>query len=392
MNPTRAQLVDAGAIVRAWIRYRALAAEVPGVSFGFSHEGEVVVSDGWGFADLATERPASADTGYRVASITKTVTATLVMQLVEQHKLRLDEPVTSYLDWLKPALGASGLTVRHLLTHSGGVIRDASCAWGDEDFLGPDELRRDLLEQATVAEPSAGFRYSNVGYALLGQIVEKVSGRPFASAVSSRVSRPLGLVATGTRLTPALRATLATGYYLRRPGDPYRAAAATEARALEAAAGLVSSVHELLSYQQAHLPGDTRLLSELSKREMQRVQWQRGEEPHHGYGWMISTVDGIVVRGHGGSYPGFVTRIGFSPEIRVRRRRADQRPWTGRGPRPRRPLSHGRAGQRLVGGCGRPSPRRPFPSLAQGFRGPVPGRLGRDADRQGEPFALPRPT
>jgi len=317
MRPTKLQLIDAAAIAWAWIRYRALMGQVPGVSYGVSLDGEVIASGGWGYADLETKRRAGPDTAYRVASITKTVTATLIMQLVERGRVRLDEPVTSYLTWLKPSIRGSGPTVRHLLTHSGGVIRDGSCAWGDRDLMDRDMLRRDLLERATVAEPSAGFRYSNVAYALLGEVIEEVSGRPFFSMVSSGVSRPLGLSATGTRLTRRLRSGLATGYHYRRPGEPYRAAAATEAGAFEAAAGLISNVVDLLEYQQAHFPGDNRLLSELSKREMQRVQWQRSEEPHHGYGWMVRAIDGITVRGHSGGYPGFVTYIAFAPEPRI---------------------------------------------------------------------------
>jgi CubicO group peptidase (beta-lactamase class C family) len=314
---TKRQVADAGAIVRDWIGYRAVMNEVPGVSFGISYDGEAVLLGSWGCADLGTKRPAEPDTGYRVASITKTVTATLALQLVERGKLRLDEPITRYLAWLKPSLGRSGVTVRHLLTHSSGLIRDGSCEWGDQEFLDRDALRRDVSAQASVAEPSVGFNYSNVAYALLGEIVEELSGRSFGSAVNRGVVRPLGLVATGTRLTPRLRSSLATGYHHRRPGEPYRAAPVSEARAFEPAAGLISNVPDLLEYQQAHFPGDARLLGELSKREMQRVQWQRGEEPHHGYGWMIWGVDGITVRGHAGGYPGFVTRIGFAPDLRV---------------------------------------------------------------------------
>jgi len=290
---------------------------IPGVCYGLSHDGEVIRSSAWGYADLETQRPAAPDTCYRVASITKTVTATLVMQLVERGRVRLDEPVTSYLAWLEPALGRSGVTVRHLLTHSAGLIRDGSGTWSDEHLPDRDSLRRDLLERATVAEPAAGFGYSNVAFALLGEIIEKVSGRSFATAVDAGVGRRIGWTATGTSLTPRLRSRLATGYLRRWPGEPNRAAAPIEPRAFEPAGGLISNIADLLAYQQAHLPGDPRLLTELSKREMQRVQWQRGEEPHHGYGWMLWSVDGIAVRGHSGGYPGFVTKIGFAPELRI---------------------------------------------------------------------------
>jgi hypothetical protein len=76
-------------------------------------------------------------------------------------------------------------------------------------------------------------------------------------------------------------------------------------------------VGDLLEFQAAHFGGDRRILGELGKREMQRVQWQRRAEPHHGYGWMLWTVDGISLCGHSGGYAGFNTKIGFAPDLRV---------------------------------------------------------------------------
>jgi len=315
MQLTRRQLSDAAVIAQAWIRNRAYFLGTPAVSYGLAHEGSTVLSGAGGVSDVGALTEATARTGYRVASITKTFTATLVMQLVERGKIRLDEPVTSYLGWLEPALGDSGLTVRHLLTHSGGVIRDGACGWRPGEFPTRDEVHHQLLENGTFAEPSVGFRYSNMAYAVLGEIVETVGGRQFATEIDRRIVRPLGLVASGTRLTPALRSSLATGYWRRLPGEDYRPIDQSEAMAFEPAGGLISNVGDLLTYEHAHFPGEASLLSELSKREMQRVQWQRAEEPHHGLGWIIWTVDGISLRGHSGGYPGFTTQIGFAPEL-----------------------------------------------------------------------------
>jgi CubicO group peptidase (beta-lactamase class C family) len=317
MKLTRRQIADAAALVESWIRYQAATRGVPAVCYAVSFDGELVLAGCRGVADIATGAPASADTAYRIASITKTFTATLVLQLVERGRVRLDEPVTAYLPWLRPAMADSGITVRHLLTHGGGVIVDGSCSWSGGDFPTRELLHRDVLARPTLAEPSAGFLYSNVAYALLGEVVEKVSGRTFRSVLNRGIARPLGLEASSTRLTPALRRSLATGYWRTRPGEGPRPAADGEAHAFEPAAGLVSNAKDLLRYQQGHMPGDTRILSELSKREMQRTQWQRSDEPHHGYGWMIWTVDGISVRGHSGGYPGFSTKIGFSPDLGI---------------------------------------------------------------------------
>jgi CubicO group peptidase (beta-lactamase class C family) len=317
MKLSKQQLSDAAAIAEAWIRNRAFMLRTPAVSYAIAHDGGTVLAGARGLSDIGDGIVATERTGFRVASITKTFTSTLVMQLVERGKVRLDEPVTSYLGWLEPAVGGTGLTVRHLLTHSGGVIRDGSCGWRPDTFPTRQQVRQQLLGGGTFAEPAVGFRYSNMAYSLLGEIIETVGGRPFSAAVDRGIVKPLGLEASGTRLTRHLRSTLATGYWRLLPGEDYRPNAQSEADAFEPAGGLISNVADLLRFQEAHFAGDARLLSELSKREMQRVQWQRGEEPHQGLGWMIWTVDGIGVKGHSGGYPGFTTRIGFSPEHRL---------------------------------------------------------------------------
>jgi len=318
MTVSPRQLADAAEIARRWIRFRAMSTGVPGISFGISHHDRVVLLDAWGAADIAGRRPATAErTSYRCASITKTMTATLVMQQVEAGRLRLDEPIATYLAWTRPLPHAREITLRHLLIHGGGVIRDGSNHWGDEDFPDRETVRREVRQQLSFAEPSTGFRYSNIAYALLGETLEVITATPFEALLERHVLKPLRLSGSAASLTPRVRKTLATGYYAHRRGEEPRAARHSEARAFAAAGGLVSTVPDLLTYQRAHFPASGVLLSDLSRREMQRTQWQRSEEPNHGLGWMIWHVDGITLRGHSGGYPGFNTKIGFSPELRI---------------------------------------------------------------------------
>jgi D-alanyl-D-alanine carboxypeptidase len=314
---SRQQLADAAAIAERLIRYRATMTNTPGVSYGLSHGGEQVLLGAFGSADLGAGVASTATTAYRIASISKTFAATLVMQLVERGRLRLDEPVTTYLPWTRPVLGGSGVTLRHLLTHSAGMIRDGACDWSPEGFPDRRRLHAEVLGRGMVAEAAGGFRYSNVAYAMVGEIVEKAAGVTFADAVTRRIARPLGLGSTTARLTARARRALAVGYGHARPGEPFVALEHSEAAAFQAAGGLISNVPDLLAYQAAHLAGDTRLVSDLAKREMQRVQWQRSEQPHHGLGWMVYDIGDISVRGHSGGYPGFVTRIAFAPDLGV---------------------------------------------------------------------------
>jgi D-alanyl-D-alanine carboxypeptidase len=309
------QLADAAQIARRWIRFQAMRWDVPGISFGISHGGRVVLLDAMGTADLVSERPATPDsTSYRCASITKTMTATLVMQQVEAGRMRLDAPITTYLGWTRSLTNASDISIRHLLIHGGGVIRDGSNRWGDDDFPDRDTVRAEVRRQLTFAEPATTFRYSNIAYVLLGEALEAVTGKPYEALLQRDVLGPLGLKGSAPSLTPRVRKTVATGYYQRRPGEEPHAARQVEARAFAPAGGLVATVPDLLSYQHAHFPGVGNLISDLSRREMQRTQWQRSEEPNHGLGWMIWHVDGIGIRGHSGGFPGFTTKIGFSPE------------------------------------------------------------------------------
>jgi D-alanyl-D-alanine carboxypeptidase len=315
---TPRQLDDAAEIARRWIRYQAMILGVPGISVGISHGDRTVLLDAKGTADIATGRPASADgTSYRCASITKTFTATLVMQQVESGRMRLDEPITTYLPWMRKLPHAKDISIRHMLIHGGGVIRDGSNLWGDDDFPDRDTIRKEVRQRLTYAEPVTTFRYSNVAYSLLGEALEAVTSTPFEALLQRNLLRPLELTGSASSLTPRARKTLATGYYRSRPGEEPHPARHAEARAFAAAGGLVSTVPDLLRYQQAHFPGAGSIISDLTRREMQRTQWQRSEEPNHGLGWMIWHVDGITVRGHSGGYPGFNTKIGFSPELRL---------------------------------------------------------------------------
>jgi D-alanyl-D-alanine carboxypeptidase len=310
---TTRQVADAAALARDLLRLNAIYHRVPGVAFGLSHGNETVLLGAVGVRDVASGAPVDpATTAFRCASITKSFTATVVLQCVDRGVLRLDDPVAGHLPWARRALDGD-LTVRDLLMHSGGILRDGSNAWDGATMPDRATLRAEVKARASFAQPLERFRYSNVAYSLLGEVLTAVTGRSFESLVRSNVVRRLALSTTWPDLTPAARRALATGYGAARPGEERPALPHVQARAVAPAGGLVSTVPDLLAYQQAHLPGDPRLLTEHAKREMQRPQWLRDDEPHYGLGWMVWTIGGIHVVGHSGGFPGFITKIGFAP-------------------------------------------------------------------------------
>lgn len=314
---TSRQIDDAVSIIDPLLRLSSIYGRVPGVAYGLSYDGENVLVGSHGLANVEAEEPVDADsTAFRCASITKTFTATVIMQLVERGKLRLDDPVVSHLAWAKRTLSRD-VTVRHLLVHAGSIIRDGSNAWHGEPMPDRATLRRELAGAATFGEPAEQFRYSNIAYSMLGEIAEAVSGRTFETLVRANIVRPLGLESTWPDLTPAATHQLAMGYTNARPNEQREKLGHVKARAIAPAGGLVSTVPDLLEYMRAQMPGDERLLSDFSKREMQHPQWLRAEEPNIGLSWMTWHVAGVSLVGHSGGFPGFSTMIGFAPDERL---------------------------------------------------------------------------
>ncbi|HET6784242.1 MAG TPA: serine hydrolase domain-containing protein, partial [Pseudoxanthomonas sp.] len=172
------------------------AGDAPGASVLVLRDGVPLLRKSYGLADREARIAATPATNYRLASVTKQFTAAAIMLLVEEGRLSLDDGVRRWLPSL-PA-GSDSITVRHLLTHSSGLIdyEDVMPA----DFIGQlhdaDVLRLLEAQNETYFPPGTGYRYSNSGYALLALIVERVSGQAFADFLRLRVFQPLGMAHT----------------------------------------------------------------------------------------------------------------------------------------------------------------------------------------------------
>ena len=307
-----------------WVAHRAAALGVPGVQVAVRLDGGLVVSAAAGAATLAGagvgERPLGTGHLFRVASHSKTFTAVAVLYLVESGALRLDDTVAHWLPELADAENGIGRrTLRHLLSHGGGVVRDG--ADGDHWTLVrrfPDRAR--LL--AVAAEPSAvvfgadrDFKYSNIGFGLLGLVVEAASGVSYAEFVRTRLLEPLGLADTGPELDADRAGELATGYTARSLG-PRVPVEHVDTGALAAATGFWATAADLTAWFSAQLPGDTRLLSDDAKRAMHRQEWAV-DDGGYGLGTVIARIGGRELAGHSGGYPGHITRSLLDPGYRI---------------------------------------------------------------------------
>ena len=307
-----------------WWAFRQRYLRVPGVQAAVLLGEEVALSTANGSADLERGVPLTPRHLFHVASHSKTFTATAVLQLHEQGRLRLDDEVGAWLPVLREdGSPVADRTLRELLSHAGGLTRDG--VDGDHwqlrrpfpDATGLRQLA--ALPQAAATPANSAFKYSNIGFGLLGLVVEAASGVPWGQYVRTNVMDRLGLADTGPDHDPARDDEYATGYSALAYGDTRVPVDHVGTGALDAATGVWSTAVDLCRYVAAHLPGDDRLLSEASKRLMQHTGWEVEGMPGNRYGLGLaeSRVGEHRVLGHGGGWPGHITRTLADPEQRM---------------------------------------------------------------------------
>jgi CubicO group peptidase (beta-lactamase class C family) len=287
----------------------------PGATIIVTYGGRTMFRQAYGLADVAAKTPMTPETVLRIASVTKQFTAVAVLMLEEEGRLALTDDVTKHL----PGYPASGrkVTIEHLLTHTSGI----------PNYTALPDARAVRLRDMTVQqmidrfkdlplefEPGSRFAYSNSGYFLLGAIIEKVSGQPFATFLERRIFLPLGMQDTAYEGHERRPAPHATGY----SGGPggFVAAERNSMTQPYAAGGLVSTVDDLARWDAAIADGKL----------LKAATWQRAFTPYalttgksagYGYGWGINELLGQPAVSHSGGIDGFSSHAMFLPRQRL---------------------------------------------------------------------------
>jgi CubicO group peptidase (beta-lactamase class C family) len=319
------------------------ARKPPGMAVALVVDGEVRWSKAWGQRDVAQNLPADLDTVFRIASLTKSFTAIAVLRLRDAGKLSLEDPAEKYLPELSrlryPTRDSPRITVRHLLSHSAGFPEDNP--WSDLHLDLGDEAFDAMLRRGFSFSnaPGIAYEYSNDAFALLGRIVQRVSGQRFQDYLTEQVLRPLGMTATVWKREDVPPQRLALGYGRRTsapgpelPGD-FREEPQLGPGAHGAASGLYTSMRDLARYAGFQLDAwpprddpESGPLSRASRREMQQAARHVGLEiapgdplraRARGYGYGFGaheSCDFERIVSHGGGLPGFGSVLVLLPE------------------------------------------------------------------------------
>ncbi len=328
-NEAREAPSDAVRYIDAWLEAQQVYDRLPGISVAIVADQEVIWSKGYGLADIKKKTPATPQTIYSICSITKLFTSIAIMQLYEQGKLRLDDSLATILPerHIRQQFSDSGpITIRSLLTHSSGLPREADFPyWSAPDFKFPssEQLAEKLDQQETLYPASTYFQYSNLGMALLGEVVEKLSGDSFEVYVQEHILKPLRLTNTFPRLPEELWGTkLATGYASINREGTRDLVPLFDTKGIQAAAGYSSTVLDLAQFASWQFRllsnGGKEILKSATLKEMQRVHWADPDwKVHWGLGFTVFQNSGKTLVGHWGSCPGYRTLLLMEPDEKL---------------------------------------------------------------------------
>ncbi|HLL97078.1 MAG TPA: serine hydrolase domain-containing protein [Spirosoma sp.] len=211
-----AKLQAAFPIVEKLYRERAEKFHYPGMAFGIVLDGKLVYSGGMGYTDVAKKTPATPKSLFKIASMTKSLTAMAILKLRDESRLRLDDPAEQYIPELKThkylTADAPRITVRHLMTHSAGFPEDNP--WGDRQLADTDADLVNLIKGgiSTANAPGIAYEYSNLGFAMLGRIIGVVSGKSYEQYITDSILKPLSMMDTEWEYDRVPADRLAHGY------------------------------------------------------------------------------------------------------------------------------------------------------------------------------------
>jgi CubicO group peptidase (beta-lactamase class C family) len=304
-----------------WLEFQLLASQQPGCIVAIAHRGKIVTERAFGLANLDSGEKLTPRHRFRIASHSKAFTAAGLMKLREQRKLRLDDPVGRYVEGLHPQVAR--VTLAQLLSHSAGLTRDGADSGQFTDtrpYLNEAELLAEL-KLPTAIEPNTRFKYSNHGFALLGLVIESITGEPYSSWIKREIVEAAGLKETEPNVPLGRGVPFARGHSRRLPSDRrWVIPGDNPAHAMAPAAGFVATAADTARFFAQLAPNAGRsVLSVASRREMTRRHWRiiQSVEAHYGLGLVGGKTADWIWFGHGGGFQGYTSRTYVIPASEV---------------------------------------------------------------------------
>lgn len=283
-----------------FVREQMKRQRIPGVAIAVVKDGVVIKAGGYGVADRKTGTAVTPDTVFKIASVSKQFVASGIMVLAQDGRLTLGDPVGRHLPDTPESW--AGITIRHLLTHTSGLQREAP-GWVPSSTQSDAEVIRTAYSAPLRFAPGTKWEYSNLGYTVAAEIIARVTGGPWAEFMTERVFRPAGLLVTRTTTTSEPVPNRAAGY-----SDNDRLVDAADWPAVRPGGAFLSTARDLARWD-AVLYGNS-ILTEASRRDMwTTMPLADGRRALYGLGWHVNRPGARREVWHSGGLPGFKSNL-----------------------------------------------------------------------------------
>ena len=309
---TKSLLGQTEPAVDAFIKAEMQKQKIPGVSLAVVKDGKPMIVKGYGLANVEHQVAVKPETIFQSGSVGKQFTATAVMMLVEDGKIGLDEKIGKYLGEVPESW--ANITVRHLLSHTGGMTDYPQDFDFRRDYT-EDEILKRAKEVPVAFKPGEKWQYSNLGYVTLGIIISKVTGKFYGEFLSERIFKPLGM-STARILTEAdIVPNRAAGYRLAK-GELKNQNWVSPTVNTTADGSLYLTALDMMKWDEALTTG--KLLKKTGYDEMWTpIKLSDGRTHPYGFGWALRSVNGKRLIEHGGAWQGFKAHIARYPESKL---------------------------------------------------------------------------
>jgi len=326
--------------IQKLIKDHAKAKNIPGIAYGIVVDNELVIASATGFINLEKEISASPSSSFRIASMSKSFTAMAIMKLRDEGKLCLDDAVSKYIPEMSDleylTKDAPTIDIENLLTMTAGFPEDNP--WGDRQLDEPDQMLIDLVREGISFSnvPSYEYEYSNTGFALLGNIISRVSGMPYQKYITQNILQPLGMEQTYWEFDSIPEKQLALGY--RWEDEQWKLEPMLHDGSYGAMGGLITTIEDFSKYVSYHLSAWPPRNDE-EHGPVRRSSLREMQTPHNprlyanakdfngdpcasmaGYGFGLGITQnckGLKLVSHGGALPGFGSTYYFFPDYGV---------------------------------------------------------------------------
>jgi CubicO group peptidase (beta-lactamase class C family)/D-alanyl-D-alanine dipeptidase len=313
-----AQIVEA---LRPFIERQLSEKQIPGLSIALVDDQQVVWAQGFGVADAAGKKAATAETVYRIGSVSKLFTDIAIMQMVERGELNLDAPITDYLPDFRPRNPfGTPITLRELMSHRSGLLREPPVGnYFETTEPSLAATVRSLNETELVFAPQTHTKYSNAAIAVIGYLLQERNHQPFAAYLKHSVLDPIGMKHSSFEPDPAIVQNLAKAKMWTYDGKTFEAP--TFQLGMMPAGSMYSTVTDVGRFVSVLLArGKTDggvLVKPATLDEMWSPQFPNSGGRVFGLGFVVGTLDGHRVVGHGGAIYGFATSLDLLPDDKL---------------------------------------------------------------------------